>query len=141
MSPKPEQLLLRNCALSWPVAVGVAALWSTPHAIAAGLSGAAVLLNLWLLSVLSGKLVEGIAREDSSTGLWMAALFAKFILFAGLLAAVGRFFPLLGVALGFLPLTLGILVTGIEIAVRQPPDFDTTGDGPPVDPAVPSDEA
>lgn len=140
MTPNPELPLLRNCAVCWPVAVGVASLWGVDHAVAAGISGAVVVLNLWLLSVLSGKLVEGIAREDQRTALWMAALFAKFALFAGLLVFVGRSFPLLGVAFGFLPLMLGTLVTGIEIAVREPPDFDTMGDGP-ADPAVPSDEA
>jgi len=130
MTPSPEQQLLRNCAVSWPVAVGVAALWSWPHAIAAGISGAIVVANLWTLSVLSGKLVEGIAREDQSTALWTAALFAKFALFAGLLVLVGRSLPLLGVALGFLPLMLGTLLTGIEIALREPPDFDATGEAP-----------
>ncbi len=135
-----ELPLLRNCAVSWPVAVGVAAFWSPAHAIATGISGGLVIANLWLLSVLSSKLVEGIAREDARTALWMAALFAKFALFAGLLALVGRSFPLLGVAFGFLPLLLGTLLTGIEIALKEPADFDTTGDGP-ADPVVPSDEA
>ncbi|MEM6925289.1 MAG: hypothetical protein AAF602_00055 [Myxococcota bacterium] len=135
-----ELPLLRNCAISWPIAVGVALLWGIDHAVAAGISGAVVVANLWLLSVLSSKLVEGIAREDPRTALWMAALFAKFALFAGLLLLVGRSFPLLGVAFGFLPLLLGTLLTGIEIAVKEPADFDTAGEGS-VEPAPPTDEA
>lgn len=139
MNSTPELPLLRNCALSWPVAVGVAAGWGSQHALAAGICGGLVIGNLWLLSVLGSKLVEAIAKEDSSAALWMAALLAKFLLFAGLLALAGRTLPPLGLALGFVPLLLGTLLTGIELAVRQPADFETTGGGPAG--AAPTDEA
>ncbi|MEN0064172.1 MAG: hypothetical protein AAGA48_18625 [Myxococcota bacterium] len=129
MTPKPEQLVLRNCALCWPAGVAVASFWGMSYAIAAGVGGALVIGNLWLLSRLSGKLVEGFANEDASIGLWIAVLLVKFIVFLGLFLAVGASLPLFGLALGFVPLMLGILATGIELALREPPDFDAVGGG------------
>lgn len=131
MNPTPDRILLRNVALSWPLAVGASALlWGGAHAAGAAITGALVVGNLWVLRLLSSKFVEGVARESAATSLWGLALLAKFAVFAGLLLWVGDSVPVLGLAVGFAPLVLGALFTGIEIAIREPADF-----------TVPSDEA
>ena len=107
--------ILKNSALVLPFAVAVGALWGIDFAIAAAASGLLALANLWVLSVLGPRLVTAIAREEFSA-LWVAALVAKFILLAALLVGMVQFLPPLGIALGFVPLLVGTLITAVQLA-------------------------
>ena len=110
--------ILRNAALAMPVAVGIAALWGPDHALAATVSGLLVLANLWVLSILGPRLVTAVAREELS-GLWAAALAAKFLLLAAALVGLVKVLPPLGIALGFVPLLAGTLITAIQLAQQE----------------------
>jgi hypothetical protein len=113
--------ILRNSALALPAAVALAALWGGDHAVAAAISGLLTLANLWVLTVVGPRLVTAIAREELSA-LWAAALVAKFILLTGALIGLLRILPPLGLALGFVPLVLGTLVTALQLAALEQDD-------------------
>ncbi|MBX2799383.1 MAG: hypothetical protein KTR31_17035 [Myxococcales bacterium] len=110
--------IFRNSILTWPVGVAIGAAIGTDYALAAGVSGALCVANIWVLSVLGPRLVSSVAKEEFA-GMWLAALGAKFVILAGLLLALVRIFPPLGVGLGFVPLLLGTLITGIGLAQEE----------------------
>jgi hypothetical protein len=110
--------------------VAGAALLGVDHAVAAGVAGALVLLNLWVLSVLGPRVVRSLARGEPPT-LWVAAIGAKFVLFVGAFVLLLKALPPLGIALGFVPLLAGTLITGIWLAAQdedspeaEPGDWD-----------------
>jgi hypothetical protein len=86
--------------------------------IAAAISGVLVLFNLWLYSVLGPRLVTAVARQEG-LGLWGAALLAKMVLMVGSVWLLLTFLPPQGVALGFVPLMLGTLATGVQLAMSD----------------------
>src|SRR5687767_10649692 len=108
--------ILRNSALVAPFAVGVGFFFGPSTALAAAISSGVVLLNLWVLSVLGPRLVQAIARNEPGAGLFAAALVAKFLLVALATIWMASTLPPIGVALGFVPLLGGTLVTAIELA-------------------------
>lgn len=133
--------ILRNSALATPfvvLAVGLALGWS--EALGAAVGAGLVLANLWVLSVVGPRLVSSLAREElASRGVgndpsggsapgtgatsppvfWMVALLAKFVLLIGAFALLFRFLPAFGLLLGFVPLMLGTLGTGITLALHE----------------------
>src|SRR5262245_4678605 len=111
--------ILRNSLLALPVAPLVGLTSSVTDAVAALLSGLMVVGNLWVLSVLAPRLIRSIARGESPA-LWMAALLAKFALLVLLWGALLRNLPALGLVMGFLPMLVGTLVTGLQYAIRPP---------------------
>lgn len=110
--------ILRNFVLASPIAILGAAPLGVDHVVAAALSTALVMANLWALSILGPRLVQSVAKE-SFPGLWLAALGAKFTLIAMALVGMVKFLPLMGIALGFVPLVIGTLVTGLQLAQQQ----------------------
>jgi hypothetical protein len=101
-----------------PLAVVAGLLNSTNDAVAALVSSAVVLGNLWILSVLGPRLVKSIAREESPV-LWVAAILAKFVLLMVLFVAMLKVLPPFGLVMGFLPMLVGTLVTGIQLAREE----------------------
>lgn len=101
--------------LSVPLGVVCGAFDGVEGAVAAFVSSAVVIANLWVLSVLGPRLVTSLAREESPM-LWAAALAAKFALLIGVFLGMLRVFPPMGVAMGFVPLLVGTLATGIQLA-------------------------
>ena len=111
--------ILRNSLLALPVAVGVAwAAWGPDHALAAAASTGLIAANLWTLSVLGPRVVEGFATEepDPWLTLWVGAIAATFLLLVGAFLVLLRFLPPAGVAMGFVPLLVGALVTALQLA-------------------------
>lgn len=108
--------ILRNSVLATPITLGVAAGFGVEHAIAAGVSSAVVLLNLWVLSILVPPMTRALARGEPTAGLWGAALIAKFVLLFGTYYLLFRVLPPFGLGLGFVSLMVGTLITGIELA-------------------------
>ena len=113
-----NRLLLRNAALCVPVSVGLGVLWSWDHAVAALISCLVVVVNLWVLSILGPRVVMSLSKQQNPT-FWMALLGLKFIVLACVLIVLVRGYPPVGVALGFVPLVLGGLITGIELGLEE----------------------
>ena len=111
--------ILANSAKIVPVAVALGLAWDLQTAAAALLSSLVVLLNLWVLSLLGPMLVRDLAKEDPRAGLWAAALLAKFVLMAAAYAWMARSVPPIGVALGFLPMVGGTLLTAVMLALAE----------------------
>lgn len=131
--------ILRNSALTVPVVVAAAwAVWGPDHALAAALSSALLLANLWSLSVLGPRVVEGVAAPggDPWLGLWAAAIAAKFLLLAGAFVALARLLPPVGMAVGFVPMLLGTFLTALQLARAQAAGTSPAGPSPvaPPDP-------
>lgn len=101
-----------------PLAVVAGLLNSVPDAVAALVSSVAVLANLWILSVLGPRLVKSIAREESPV-LWVVAILAKFVLLMVLFVAMLKVLPPFGLAMGFVPMLVGTLITGIQLAREE----------------------
>jgi len=118
MTPTNTSPILRNSTLVLPVAALGAAVLSWDHAAGAAASGALMLANLWALSVLGPRLVVAIAR-DEPVGLWVAALVAKFALVAVALVLLAKIVPPIAIAIGFVPLLAGTLITALQLA-QQP---------------------
>ncbi len=132
MTTTTQPPLLRNAALSLPIAVVVGALWGVEHAFAAAVCGAVVLGNLWMLSVLAPRVVHSVSRGESPA-LWVGMLGLKFVVLTAIVLGMARYFPPLGVALGFLPMVLGTLATGVQMAQEEAlheaePTPDSTSD-------------
>ena len=111
--------ILRNSLLTAPVAVLLAwALWGSDHALAAAVSSALIAANLWVLSVVGPRVVSGFASEepDPWLTLWVGAIASKFLLLVGAFLVLLRFLPPLGVAMGFVPMLAGALVTALQHA-------------------------
>lgn len=111
--------ILRNSLLTAPVAVLLAwALWGPDHAAAAAASTGLIAANLWVLSVLGPRVVSGFATEepDPWLTLWVGAIAAKFLLLVGAFMVLLRYLPPLGVAMGFVPMLAGALVTALQLA-------------------------
>lgn len=123
--------ILRNCAFASPLAILVAIPLGMDHVVAAAISTSLVLANLWALSILGPRLVQSVAKETFA-GLWLAALGAKFILIAAILVGLVQVLPPLGVALGFVPLMVGTLVTGLQLAQLEA-EAEARGEPHPVD--------
>jgi hypothetical protein len=111
--------ILRNSALAAPLVVlGVALTLGAGDAVGAAIGSAVVLVNLWVLSVLGPRLVKALAR-DESTVLWMVALAAKFVLLIGTFFVLLRTVSPFGLMLGFVPLMVGALGTGMQLALQE----------------------
>lgn len=110
--------ILRNSALSLPLAVACGAAHSGEAAVAAALSSLLVLGNLWVLSVVGPRLVKSLA-DGEFPGFWASALAAKFFLLLGGFVALTRVLPPFGVAMGFVPLLVGTLVTAVQLAQAE----------------------
>lgn len=113
--------LLRNVAICIPLTVGGAAWFDAAIALGAVASSLLVLANLTILSVLVPGILRAIASQRSPA-LLMGLVLVKFVLFTVLLLWLTRTFPPMGVVLGFVPMVLGTLITGIELALRGPGD-------------------
>jgi hypothetical protein len=116
--------ILRNSALSIPLGVVAGAFMSWPDAASALVSSLVVIGNLWVLSVLSPRALEALARSaegesGADVGLWMGAIAAKFVLLLLLYLAMLQFLPPFGLAMGFVPMLVGVLVTGIQLALEE----------------------
>ncbi|HHO50458.1 MAG TPA: hypothetical protein ENK18_06175 [Deltaproteobacteria bacterium] len=122
--------ILRNCALASPLALLGAAPLGLDHVVAATLSTSLVLANLWALSILGPRLVQSVA-EETFAGLWLAALGAKFILIAAILVGMVQILPPMGIALGFVPLLVGTLATGLQLAQVEAEAEARAGSVPP----------
>ena len=127
--------LLRNAAFSVPLAVLLGALWGAEHAVAAAVSSGVMLANFWALSLLGPRVVASLARGRDAVP-WVGLLGLKFLVVCGVLLGLVRVFPPVGVALGFVPLVVGVLVTGImaaqEEAAREAAEADLSPN--PLDP-------
>jgi hypothetical protein len=110
--------ILRNSALATPFALAVGALFGWDHVLAAAVSSAVLVGNLWVLSILGPPLVRSLAR-GTQPALWVAALLAKFVLLFGVYALLFQFLPPLGLGLGVVTLMMGTLLTGLELARRE----------------------
>jgi hypothetical protein len=107
--------ILRNSLLATPVAVLAGLVSSVPDAFAALVSTGVVLGNLWVLGVLGPRLVTSVAQGES-TVLWVGALLAKIVVVIGVFVAMLQVLPPFGLAMGFLPMLVGTLVTGVQLA-------------------------
>ncbi len=128
--------ILRNSALTAPVAVALAwAIWGPEHALAAALTSALLLGNLWSLSILGPRIVQGVAAPggDPWLGLWAGAIAAKFLLVAGAFVALAKLLPPVGMAMGFLPMLIGPFVTALQLARAD----TAPGSAPGPDPLLP----
>lgn len=110
--------ILRNSVLVLPLAVVPAFSVSTGHGVGATVSALLLLGNLWVLSTLGPRVVSGLARPDGDPwlGLWVGAIGAKFFLLVGAFLWLAQTFPAAAVAVGFLPILLGTLVTAVQLA-------------------------
>jgi hypothetical protein len=115
--------ILRNSALAAPlVVVAVALVLGPMEAVGTAVGSAAMIGNLWLLSLLAPRFVASMADESSSgasPAFWAVALLAKFVLLIGLFVGLFEVLPAFGVALGFVPLMVGALGTGIHLALTE----------------------
>lgn len=111
--------ILRNSLLATPLAVVAGLAISVPDAFAALVSSVVILANLWILGVLGPRLVTSLARDESPT-LWVVALLAKFVLLIVVFVAMLQVLPPFGLAMGFLPMLVGTLATGIQLARAEP---------------------
>lgn len=125
--------ILRNSILAIPFGVLAGAVISPADAGAAFISSLVVLGNLWLLSVLSERAIAALARqhEEPAPGspdnagegmdatLWMGAIGAKFVLLLLLYVGMLQVLPPFGLAMGFVPMLIGVLATGIGLALAE----------------------
>jgi hypothetical protein len=116
--------ILRNSALSIPLGVIAGAFMSWPDAGSALVSSLVVIGNMWVLSVLSPRALEALARSaegeaGGDVALWMGAIAAKFVLLLLLYLAMLQFLPPFGLAMGFVPMLVGVLITGIQLALAE----------------------
>lgn len=123
--------ILQNSALVVPLAVGAGLFWGTDTALTALLSSIVALSNLWVLSILGPRLVMAIAREEQGMAvLCGAGITAKFLFVAAAYVWMAKTLPPVGVALGFLPMLGGTLITAVILA-KADLDADLhTGHGP-----------
>jgi hypothetical protein len=112
------------------VAVVVGSVLGVDQGIACLVGSAAVLGNVWVLSILGPRLVGALAR-GRDPWLWSVALFAKFFLVIGLFLLMYRVLPAFGLLLGFVPLMLGTLATGLQLAAREDSIPSDGGPRPP----------
>jgi hypothetical protein len=109
--------ILPNSALVVPIAVALGFLWGPDTAATALLSSIVSLSNLWVLSILGPRLVSAIAREEQGiAALCAVAIAGKFLLVAAIYAWMAQHLPPYGIALGFLPMLGGTLITALVIA-------------------------
>ena len=109
--------ILPNSALCVPLAVALGFLWGLEGAATALLSSLVVLSNLWVLSILGPRLVAAVAREEQGVAaLCGAAIVAKFVLVAGIYVWMAKHLPPQAIALGFLPMLGGTLITALVLA-------------------------
>ena len=111
-------MIVKNCALALPLGVVAGALYGAEHALAAGLSSLVLLANLWALSVLGPRVVHSLARGESPV-FWMVAIGAKFVLLMAIFLGLVRVLPAIGLAMGFVPLIVGTLATGIVLGLAE----------------------
>lgn len=109
--------ILPSSALVVPIAVALGFFWGLEGAATALLSSLVALSNLWVLSILGPRLVAAIAREEQGmAALCGLGIVAKFLLVAGLYAWMATHLPPQAVALGFLPMLGGTLITALVLA-------------------------
>lgn len=109
--------ILANSVLVAPFAVALGFLWGLETAATALLSSVVALTNLWVLSILGPRLVRAIARDEQGVAaLCGAAIVAKFLLVAAIYAWMAQHLPPYGIALGFVPMLGGTLITAVVIA-------------------------
>jgi hypothetical protein len=114
--------ILRNSALSIPVGVLAGAMAGWEDAGAALVSSLVCVGNLWVLSLLSASTLRTLARDEAEpaeSAMWMGAIAAKFVLLLLLYAAMMQFLSPFGLAMGFIPLFVGVLATGIQHALLE----------------------
>jgi hypothetical protein len=135
VTPDPQSLpdpgedsglrLFRNAVLLVPLAV-LPGLWASPaHGLAAFLSSVVLLANFRALSILGPRLVMGSADPDGDP--WLPLVGGGLVIKTGVLLLAFRLMlrhlPPEGVALGFLPILLGTLVTAFQLTRLEPPDL------------------
>lgn len=122
--------ILRNSALATPLVVAAVALWlGWDQAVGTAVGSALVLANLWVLGTITPRVLAGLARDELTsrhepapptdplpTAFWLAALLAKFVVLIGGFLLLFQWLPAFGLMLGFAPLMLGTLGTGILLA-------------------------
>lgn len=124
--------ILKNSALAIPLGIVIGAFAGPADAVAALVSSLVVIGNLWLLHILSARALAALARQysEKSPGddsgesgaevmLWMGALGAKFVLLLLLYLGMLKFLSPFGLAMGFVPMLVGVLVTGIQLALAE----------------------
>lgn len=129
--------ILRNSVLSIPVGVLAGACASWEDAGAALLSSIVCVANLWSLSILTERAIDALASQQGpepldgqepgaeargdgfASALWFGAIAAKFILLLLLYWGMLQVLPPFGLAMGFVPLMVGIFITGLLQARTQ----------------------
>src|SRR6476646_11949432 len=122
--------ILQNSALVVPVSVAVGLLWGVDTAGTALLSSVVALSNLWVLSILGPRLVMAVAREEQGMAvLCGAGIVAKFVFVAAAYVWMAKNLPPNGVALGFVPMLGGTLITALVLARADLQDMTTDPTG------------